>query len=205
VTSSLLSGYGMGVSGGLLLFLSVLLPAHAGGVPMDSAYAGSGLVPLGAFTLHLDGARILMPDGRVLVDRLVAAPVWDGAHLCAADEGYEGAPPARDPALVGVGRLRCWNALLEPVTLALGGRPGRLALAGAHVAWVASPAGWPSVHVGSVDASEPARALTNVGLQRVPGRAPEGFVPPPLGDTLRFDGDALRWDTPSGPQAVRWR
>ena len=187
------------------ILLSLSLPSHAGDVAMDSVYDGAALIPMGTLTLHLDGQRIFAPDGRVVVEGLVSAPVWDGAHLCAADEGYGGPAPGQPAALVGVGRLRCWNALLEPVTLALGGRPGRLALAGAHVAWVASPAGLPQVHVAAVDGSVAPRALTNVGLKRVPGRAPVGFIPPPLGESLRFDAEFLRWDTPEGPREVRWR
>lgn len=158
----------------------------------DVAYAGSGTLRLGAATLSLDGTRILRSDGSVLADRLYTPPVTDGRHLCASDDAD------------GLGRLRCWNDALQPTTVAEGGRPDRLALSGDHLAWVASPTGLPQVHIGWVDARAAARALTNVGLQRVPGQAPAGFVPPPLGTSLRFDGDLLRWDTPSGPRQVVW-
>jgi hypothetical protein len=87
----------------------------------------------------------------------------------------------------------------------VGSRPGRLALGDGVLAWVASGEGLPRVHVAPVDGASPPRALTNVGLQYVPGHRPDGFVPPPLRDTLRFDGAWLRWDSAEGPQEVRWR
>ena len=183
---------------GWLCLLAALAaaPAAAGSLPAESdrPYAGSGSLELGGQRLRLDGQRLLLPDGRPLVEGLLGDPVSDGAHLCAADEGGDGR-----------GRLRCWDTGLRAVTLAMGGRPGRLALDQDMLAWVASPTGLPQVTVAPVDGSAPARALTNVDLQRVPGRAPDGFVPPPLGRSLRFDGDRLRWDTPDGARELRWR
>jgi len=184
---------------GLLLALigPLALPAaHAGDLPpgIDLPYQGSGSLPLGIQTLQLQGQRLLSPTGAVLADRLYTAAVSDGQHLCAADEGLD-----------GLGQLRCWNVQLHAITLTVGGRPGRLTLNQGMVAWVASPHGLPQVFVSSVTGSSPPRALTNVGLQRQPGQAPAGFVPPPLGSTLRFDGDWLRWTTAEGPRAVRWR
>jgi hypothetical protein len=161
---------------------------------IDIPYAGSGTLALGGAELTLQGRTILRPDGAVLTEKLYTAPVADGAHLCAADEGAD-----------GLGRLRCWNTSLQPVTLQIGGRPGRLAIGPGWLAWVASPAGLPQVFVAPANASAPPRALTNVGLDYTPGRAPEGFVPPPLRSSLRFDGDFLRWDTAEGPRSVRWR
>jgi hypothetical protein len=177
------------VSALALLFATAPLPAET-----DRAYAGSGTLLLGDQRLRLDGVAVLRPDGSTLVDALTGAPVADGEHLCAADEG-EG----------GVGRLRCWSADGPVVTIATGGRPGRLALHDGMVAYVASPQGFPSVRVAPVDGSAPPRALTNVDLKRVPGQAPAGFVPPPLRDTLRFDGPLLRWQSAEGAQAVAWR
>ena len=157
-------------------------------------YRGSGTLPLGGAQLALRGKVLYRPDGQVLVDKLYTAPVSDGAHVCAADEGAD-----------GLGRLRCWDAALQPVTIQVGGRPGRLALGPGAVAWVASPAGLPQVFVAPVRGAAPPRPLTNQGLQRVPGRAPDGFVAPPLRNSLRFDGDVLRWDTAEGPRSVGWR
>ena len=168
--------------------------AIAGTLETDIAYQGSGELPLGSLRLRLNGTQLLRPDGEILVDRLYSPPVGNGAWLCAADEGTR-----------GLGRLRCWDSELHPVTLAVGGRPGRLAIQTDMVAWVASPEGLPQLFIASLDGRIPARALNNVGLQREPGRAPEGFVPPPLGQTLRFDGDWLRWESPDGPHSVRWQ
>lgn len=175
--------------------LLVARGAHATPLPeSDVPYAGHAVVQLGGASLTLDGTRVLRADGTVLVDGLYAAPVYDGRTLCAADDGTN-----------GLGRVRCWNTALQPTTVVEGGRPDRLALAGEHLAWVASPTGIGQVTIGWVDGRTPPRPLTNVGLQRVPGRAPDGWVPPPLGDSLRFDGAALRWDTPDGPRQAAWR
>lgn len=160
----------------------------------DVPYAGHAALRVGAQSVTLDGTRILRADGTVLVDHLYAAPVADAHTLCAVDD-----------AASGVGRLRCWNDVLQPTTIVQGGRPDRLALQGDHLAWVASPAGLGQVTIGWVDGRTPPRPLTNVGLQRVPGRAPAGWVPPPLGDSLRFDGDRLRWDAPDGAHEAMWR
>ena len=174
----------------------LLASAAAGPVPgeTDIPYQGDATWVVGAHTLRVEGQRLLGPEGRLLASRLTGPPVADTHHLCAADEGLD-----------GLGQLRCWDGSLQAVTLVVGGRPGRLALGGAMLGWVASPEGLPQVFVAPVDGSAAPRALTNVGLTRVPGRAPEGFVPPPLGASLRFDGDLLRWDTPEGPREVRWR
>ncbi|MCA9494232.1 MAG: hypothetical protein KC621_30100 [Myxococcales bacterium] len=69
---------------------------------------------------------------------------------------------------------------------------------GALVAFVSGRSGIASVWVVPFEGGEP-RQLTNVGMRRVKGQpgAPEGFVPPPVDDSLRFDGDALVW---SGPE-----
>lgn len=163
------------------------------GAETDVAYVGEGTLRLGAEALRLEGGRLLRASGAVLVQGLRFDPVADGAHLCAADEGED-----------GLGRLRCWDAAFRATTVVLGGRPGRLALSGAVVAYVASPEGLPQVAVARVDGATPPRPLTNVGLQRVVGQPPLGFVPPPLGRSLRFDGAWLRWDSPVGPQSVRW-
>ncbi len=199
-----------------LLALTVLVllrpTAHAKPAPTetDRPYAGSGTLRLGAASLRLEGRRILAPDGTVLVDRLLGPPVGRDDVLCESDEGD-----------VGLGRLRCWNARREAVTLATGGRPSRLALGRTHLAWVASPGGVPQVFVAPLDGSAAARPLTNVAIvtargealrrgagpppPQTLGHAPEGFVPPPLRQSLRFDGDRLRWEAQDGPHEVRWR
>lgn len=181
--------------------LLAAVPAVLAAPETDIPYMGSGTVTVGDHALRLDGSRLLTGAGEVLVDRLYTPPVGDGAWLCAADDNTD-----------GLGRLRCWDGQLRAVTLATGGRPGRLAIqpggqAGGTVmvAWVASPRGLPQVFTGSADGRIAPRALTNADLRYTPGQAPEGFVPPPLGQTLRFDGDWLRWEAPDGPRAVMWR
>lgn len=88
------------------------------------------------------------------------------------------------------------------------GAPDRLALSddGRQLAWVASLDGLPALFTSPAEPGARPVPLTNVGLQRRKGQAPDGFVPPPVheGD-LRFDGDDLHWDSPAGAQRVRWR
>ena len=176
-----------------LLLVSVPGVALAQPSETDIPYSGSATFIIGSETLRLEGQRVLKADGTVLVSEIYAPPVWDNNHLCVVDSGG------------GLGRLRCWDAHMEAVTLATGGFPTRLALGGTMVAWVASPHTLPQVFVGPVNGTGPNKALTNVDLLYIPGQAPEGFVPPPLGQSLRFEGDQLRWDSPEGPKAVQWR
>lgn len=161
---------------------------------VDIPYQGDDALTLGAHAIRVDGQRVLTTDGQLLADHVYTPPVASTTHLCAADEATD-----------GLGQLRCWDADLHPIQLAVGGRPGRLAIRDGMVAWVASPEGLPQVFVAPIDGSAPPRALTNVGLKRVLGQAPEGWVPPPLRQSLHFDGDYLRWDAPEGPQSVKWR
>ena len=185
-----------------LCWLYALFIPHASAAPeTDIPYMGSGTVTVGDHALRLDGSQLLTGAGELLVDRLYTPPVTNGAWLCAADDNTD-----------GLGRLRCWDRQMRAVTLATGGRPGRLAIqpggqAGGTVmvAWVASPQGLPQVFAGSADGRAAPRALTNTDLRYTPGQAPVGFVPPPLGQSLRFDGDWLRWEAPDGPRAVRWK
>lgn len=188
-----------------LLPLSLVLgaiPAHAAPTETDRPYTGRGTLTLGAETLTLHGQRIVDTRGAVLVDRLLGPPVSRADVLCASDEGGD-----------GLGRLRCWNARREPLTLATGGRPSRLALGGTHLAWVASPGGIPQVFVAPLDGHTAPRALTNVAVVAarkaaglpIPGKVPTGFMAPPLRDSLRFHGDVLRWEAQDGPHEARWR
>ena len=190
----------------MLLLLSLL-----GAAPLppetDVPYSGSGIWRVGGREVRLEGQR-LVAGTEILADRLYTAPVGDGAWLCAADEAED-----------VIGRLRCWGEGLRAVTIAEGGRPGRLALrsadpagapapavpASAMIAFVASPTGLPQVSVASADGRIAARALTNADLRYAPGQRPAGFVPPPTRQTLRFDGDWVRWEGAEGAQSVRWR
>lgn len=161
---------------------------------IDIPYQGAGEHRVGAALFREDGQRLLDPAGAMVAERLYTPPVSDGTHLCAADEGKD-----------GMGQLRCWDAELRERTLSVGDRPDRIALGEGHVAWVASSDGLPKIFVAPLDGSADPRILTNVGLRHVPAKPPVGFVPPPLRQTLRFDGDWLRWDTAEGPRSVKWR
>ena len=79
---------------------------------------------------------------------------------------------------------------------------------GTTVAFVSGVSGLASVYVVPFDGSTDPVQLTNVGmahLRRSPGSPPEGFVAPPIDDSLTFDGDWLTWNGPLVPLAVQWR
>lgn len=92
----------------------------------------------------------------------------------------------------------------DPRALARGA-VDRVALSpdGAHVAYVRGGV-YPRMEIVAVDGGEP-RVLTNEDLVRTPGKAPEGFVPPPHEGPPRFDGDRLVWEAPDGTHEVPWR
>lgn len=85
-------------------------------------------------------------------------------------------------------------------------QPDRVALSpdGRHIAYVSGHTGLASVWVLDLNGGEPVQ-LTNVGLRVAKGGRPDGFVPPPHLLPPVFDGDRLTWDSPEGPQSVRWR
>jgi len=146
---------------------------------------GQGLVQ-SARGLALDGRMIVQdPLGPVVIDargaRFVVAERLDGGP---ASRLLACAPPA--PCRVVVDQ----------------GSPDRAAIApdGQQIAWVASVDGLPAVFVAPFDGGAPTQ-LTNVGLSPGVGGPPNGFVEPPHGDPLRFEGGALAWDAPGG--AVR--
>jgi hypothetical protein len=180
----------------LVLVLSAAAHATPGSTETDRPITGQATYTVGTATYRFEGTRLLHGQGSVLAERVLSPPVARADVLCASDEGAD-----------GLGRLRCWNDRAQVVTLAVGGRPSRLALGPTHLAWVASPAGLPQVFVAPLDGTAPARALTNAAAVKAhtPGHAPEGFVAPPLRDSLRFDGVLLRWDAQDGAHEVRWR
>lgn len=98
--------------------------------------------------------------------------------------------------------------LLDGVPLLEDGwNPDRPALApDGTVAFVSGRTGIASIW--TVRRGEAPAQVTNVGLEgakRRPGQPPPGFVPPPVDDSLAFDGDVLRWSGPDGPHLARWR
>ncbi len=177
----------------LLIGLAHAQPSAAPPAESDRVYTGDHTLVAGGVAFRVDG-RALRRGTELLAERLLSAPATDGRRVCAADEAAD-----------GLGQLRCWGPSSQAVTLMVGGRPGRLAMAEGHVAWVASDGGLPHVFVAPAEGGAAPRMLTNVGLEYVPGRAPDGFMAPPLRDTLRFDGDQLRWEAQDGAHAVRWR
>ncbi len=86
------------------------------------------------------------------------------------------------------------------------GTPDRPVLSadGSQVAFVWGKSGYASIWTVPFSGGAPTQ-VTNVGLEHTPGRRPDGFVPVPHGDSLHFDGDWLRWSSPEGDHAEKWR
>lgn len=128
-----------------------------------------------------------------------AAPVSmsrDAGRFVFVDR-MDGDPRTR---LVGCGAGAACRVLVEV------GHPDRATIApdGSSVAYVASLDGMPAVWVVPFDGGAP-RPLTNEGLVRVPGEAPQGFVPPPVEASIAFDADELVWFSSAGEHRVAWR
>ena len=69
---------------------------------------------------------------------------------------------------------------------------------GDHVAVLAAAEGLPALWTVATDGGSP-RQLTNVDLPRPKGRAPEGFVPPPVrASDVWWVGDAIAFDAADG-------
>ena len=69
---------------------------------------------------------------------------------------------------------------------------------GDRVAFLAASAGLPALWTVATDGGSP-QQLTNVDLPRPKGRAPEGFVPPPLrASDVWWLGDAIAFDAADG-------
>lgn len=76
---------------------------------------------------------------------------------------------------------------------------------GARLAFFSGRTGLPSLYVMDLASGEVLH-LTNVGLEnapRRPGVPPDGFVPPPDGLDLRWEGDTVSWTARGAPVAVR--
>lgn len=69
---------------------------------------------------------------------------------------------------------------------------------GDEIAFLSAVSGLPAIFTVPV-AGGPARQLTNVGLARTPGRAPEGFVPPPIrAQDVRWRDGAIDYEAEDG-------
>lgn len=76
------------------------------------------------------------------------------------------------------------------------------------VAFVSGISGLALIYVVPFDGTDDPTQLTNLGLggmRRSPGLPPDGWVPPPIDDSLHFDGNFLDWNGPDGPLTVQWR
>jgi hypothetical protein len=166
--------------------------AHALPPEVDLPFRGAASWSIGEVRFVLDG-QVLRRGDTVVAEHVYASPVATARALCAVDEGRD-----------GLGQLRCWDAAGRVTTLFVGGRPDRLAITEGYVAWVGSAGSLPHVFVAPIDGTRAPRMLTNVGVVYVPGQRPAGFVPPPVGDRLLFDGPWLRWTSAEGTHHVRW-
>ena len=154
----------------------------------------------GGALLQLRDGTLRMVDGEgewTLADRVIGPVALD-------DDGDRLAYCRRGDG-VALSSIEVWEhrrggAWTGPRVLAGGDRPA-LSPDGETVAFVSGHTGIASVWVMPFAGGEPIQ-LTNRDLTRIPGQAPEGFVPPPHRGPLRFDGDRLVWESPDGGQEV---
>lgn len=87
-----------------------------------------------------------------------------------------------------------------PEALTTAGSPDRGAVSpdGTQIAWVSGATGVAAVYWAPIDQAP--TQLTN--LDFTPGQPPSDWTPPPHAGPLRFDGPALVWESPEGPQRV---
>jgi hypothetical protein len=188
------------------IVLVVALAACAPDAPVERETEGrpvwDGAWAVAAGRLEsVDGGLVLHGPGPgvALAVALVGAPAVsaDGRHVALAHrDGGPGDSIIETVRLDAQGVTGRWVLDGE-------GSPDRVAIepSGERVAWVDSAGGVASVFVADFPDGAPLQ-LTNVDLERTPGRAPPGFVPPPHDGPLRFDENALVWESPDGPQRV---
>ena len=174
-------------------------PSTPPGLPTetDLPYGGAGAWTLGGVRLTL-AETTLRADGEVVLERVYHAP------LAGADVLW--VPADRDVEDGGIHAVTVADGQVRVTTLVAGGRPDRLVLApdGATLLYVAGHTGLTSVWAVPVAGGQP-RQLTNVGLEKPVGRAPEGFVPPWERAAPTFAGDRATWEARGATWEAAWR
>lgn len=175
----------------LLLLLSACGPTREQG-PMEGRPTMQVQAPAGTWTARSDEDRRLVaqePGGApVLLDEGVLPELalsQDGTRLAWARGGPE--------------TVLVWSPLPPDGTLRVvdaspcaKDRPA-FSPDGRRLAFVSGCSGIASLWVLDLDSPSPPLQVTNVGLTRVPGQEPQGFVPPPEGRDLTWQGDTLVW------------
>lgn len=163
----------------------------------DMPYAGEGAWRLGEVTLTLADTT-LRADGSVVLEHVYHAP------LAGPDVLWVPAAPGVEDGAIHA--LTAEDGELRVTTLVRGGMPDRLVPApdGATLLYVAGHTGLTSVWAVSTTGGQP-RQITNQGLEKPIGRAPEGFVPPWEGALPTFSGDRVRWQARGSDWEAAWR
>lgn len=174
-------------------------PVTPAGLPpeTDLPYGGTGTWALGGVTITLADTT-LRADGDVVLEHVYHAPLAGPDVLWVpADRGVEDG---------GIHAVTVVDGQVRVTTLVRGGRPDRLVLApdGATLLYVAGHTGLTSVWAVPIAGGQP-RQITNVGLEKPVGRAPEGFVPPWERGPPSFAGDRVTWQVRGGSWEAAWR
>jgi hypothetical protein len=172
---------------------------------------GEWTLACGATLRLVPGGRLSLEDAagaRLLGKEVVGLPALsaDGRRVVFAH-----APIARPETVISA--VTCEGDAFGEVRLLVEGpgSPDRPTLSpdGRVVAWFSGATGIASLWTRPFEGGRPEQR-TNVGLERFPrrpGRAPEGFVPPPRADAARFEalpsgGMRLVWEAAEGPQRL---
>jgi len=165
----------------------------------DLPFSGTGRWELGGRVFTL-AAGVITADGAPIIEGVYDDPV--------ASEDALWVPADRGDGDGGIYTIRVEGGAPQVTTRLAGGRPDRLVLApdGATLLYVAGTTGITSLWRVPIAEGEP-RQITNVGVTRppVPGVAPEGFVPPPVGAPPRFSGDRVVWTVKGVTREAAWR
>jgi hypothetical protein len=150
--------------------------------------------------VQLDGAVFAERAGarQPVAAEMVGSPSIsdDGAHIVLAHRGEGASASVLDT-------LTLESTGLTQHRLVDIGAPDRVGISpdGAWVAYVNGISGLASVWAIPFAGGTPTQ-LTNVDLERVPGQAPVGFVPPPHDSPLRIVDHTVVWRSPDGEHIV---